>query len=446
MSIFKECDIRGVYGENLDEENAYLIGRAVGSLLSGKSIVVGGDVRISTPALTDRLIDGLFQSGAEVINIGTVPTPLVYFGKSVLKAAGAVMVTASHNPAEYNGFKITLGEIPVSPENLKELEKKIEKKDFIDLKGSVREYSIEKEYENFVLPLIQPQRKLKVVIDAGNGAMSELAPDIFSKAGHEVLELFCSFDGRFPNRGPNPAVYGNLDLLQEKVVDEEADIGIAFDGDGDRVVFVDNLGRFCESERSFVILIKDYLAKEKSSVVYDGKSSSVVKKSIESAGSRAIMERSGHAFIKKTFLENNSILAGEISGHFFFREFGFDDGLFAALKMTRILSGTRETMAQMIDEIEKTAITPDLRIAMNEDSVSRIMDYLSGLEETYPVSRLDGIRIEFPDGWLLVRKSVTEPCITVRLEAGSRDSVIEISNRVFGDEYPEIHQVLIQSL
>ncbi len=292
MSIFKECDIRGVYGENLDEENAYLIGRAVGSLLSGKSIVVGGDVRISTPALTDRLIDGLFQSGAEVINIGTVPTPLVYFGKSVLKAAGAVMVTASHNPAEYNGFKITLGEIPVSPENLKELEKKIEKKDFIDLKGSVREYSIEKEYENFVLPLIQPQRKLKVVIDAGNGAMSELAPDIFSKAGHEVLELFCSFDGRFPNRGPNPAVYGNLDLLQEKVVDEEADIGIAFDGDGDRVVFVDNLGRFCESERSFVILIKDYLAKEKSSVVYDGKSSSVVKKSIESAGSRAIMERS----------------------------------------------------------------------------------------------------------------------------------------------------------
>ncbi len=446
MSIFKECDIRGVYGENLDEENAYLIGRAVGSLLSGKSIVVGGDVRISTPALTDRLIDGLFQSGAEVINIGTVPTPLVYFGKSVLKAAGAVMVTASHNPAEYNGFKITLGEIPVSPENLKELEKKIEKKDFIDRKGSVREYSIEKEYENFVLPLIQPQRKLKVVIDAGNGAMSELAPDIFSKAGHEVLELFCSFDGRFPNRGPNPAVYGNLDLLQEKVVDEEADIGIAFDGDGDRVVFVDNLGRFCESERSFVILIKDYLAKEKSSVVYDGKSSSVVKKSIESAGSRAIMERSGHAFIKKTFLENNSILAGEISGHFFFREFGFDDGLFAALKMTRILSGTRETMAQMIDEIEKTAITPDLRIAMNEDSVSRIMGYLSGFEETYPVSRLDGIRIEFPDGWLLVRKSVTEPCITVRLEAGSRDSVIEISNRVFGDEYPEIHQVLIQSL
>ncbi|RKX87757.1 MAG: phosphomannomutase/phosphoglucomutase [Spirochaetes bacterium] len=446
MSIFKECDIRGVYGENLDEENAFLIGRGIGSLLSGKSVVVGGDVRVSTPALMGRLIDGLFQSGAEVINIGTVPTPLVYFAKSILKAAGAVMVTASHNPAKYNGFKIMLGEMPVTPENLKELEKKIEKKNFIDEKGSIREYLIEKEYEDFVLPLIQPHRKLKVVIDACNGAMSELAPEIFSKAGHDVIRLFCSFDGRFPNRDPNPAVYGNLNRLQKMVVDEAADIGIAFDGDGDRVVFVDNLGRFCESERSFVILMKDYLAREKSSVVYDGKSSSVVKKSIEAAGSRAIMERSGHAFIKKTFLENSSILAGEISGHFFFREFGYDDGLFAALKMTRILSGTSETMAEKIDEIEKTAITPDLRIDMNEDSVSRIMDYLSGFEENYPVSRLDGIRIEFPDGWLLVRKSVTEPCITVRLEAGSRDSVIDISNRVFGDEYPEIKQVIIQSI
>ncbi|MCD6343009.1 MAG: hypothetical protein J7L76_04425, partial [Spirochaetaceae bacterium] len=306
MSIFKECDIRGVYGENLDEENAFLIGRGIGSLLSGKSVVVGGDVRVSTPALMGRLIDGLFQSGAEVINIGTVPTPLVYFAKSILKAAGAVMVTASHNPAKYNGFKIMLGEMPVTPENLKELEKKIEKKNFIDGKGSIREYLIEKEYEDFVLPLIQPHRKLKVVIDACNGAMSELAPEIFSKAGHDVIRLFCSFDGRFPNRDPNPAVYGNLNRLQKMVVDEAADIGIAFDGDGDRVVFVDNLGRFCESERSFVILMKDYLAREKSSVVYDGKSSSVVKKSIEAAGSRAIMERSGHAFIKKTFLENSS--------------------------------------------------------------------------------------------------------------------------------------------
>ncbi len=446
MSIFKECDIRGVYRENLDEENAFLIGRAVGSLLPGKSIVVGGDVRISTPALTGRLIDGLCRSGAEVINIGTVPTPLVYFGKSVLKAAGAVMVTASHNPAEYNGFKIMLGEMPVTPENLKELERKIEKKDFIDRKGSVREYSIEKEYEDFVLPLIQPQRKLNVVIDACNGAMSELAPDIFTRAGHDVVELFCTFDGRFPNRNPNPAVYGNLKRLQETVVQESADIGIAFDGDGDRVVFVDNLGRFCESERSFVILMKDYLAGEKSSVVYDGKSSSVVKNSIEESGSRGIMERSGHAFIKKTFLENHSVLAGEISGHFFFRELGFDDGLFAALKISSIISGGDKTLAEKIDEIEKTAITPDLRIAMNEDSVLGIMDYLSGFEEIYPVSRLDGIRIEFPDGWLLVRKSVTEPCITVRLEAGSRDSVTEISSRVFGKDFPEIHQLIIKSL
>ncbi len=446
MSIYKECDIRGIYGKDLNDETGYLIGRAVGTRLTGQSIVVGGDARTSTPALTQQLIEGLCQSGAHVINLGLIPTPLMYFAKKILQSAGGIMVTASHNPSEYNGFKVMFGEWPVQPQELKDLEKSVIRKDFIEKFGTVKTCSIEKEYAEFILPRVKPRRKLKVVIDGCNGASSELAPQLFREAGYEVIELFCSFDGNFPNRNPNPAVNGNLVSLQELVVSETADLGIGFDGDGDRVVFVDNQGRHCESERSFVILIEEYLKDKKSSVVYDGKSSSVVENCIIRLGSRPIMERSGHAFIKRTFLENNSELAGEVSGHFFFSELGFDDGLFAALKMSSILSRQELSMADIMDGIEKTVITPDLRIEIEEDKIVDLMENLFNWEDKYPVSRLDGIRIEFPSGWVLVRRSVTEPCITIRLEANTLETAKEISNSVFGNRYDDINRVILQSL
>jgi len=446
MSIYKECDIRGIYGQDLNDETAYLLGRAVGTRLTGQSIVVGGDARTSTPALTQQLIKGLCQSGAHVINLGLVPTPLMYFAKKALKSAGGIMVTASHNPSEYNGFKVMFGEWPVQPQELKDLEENIIKKDFIEKSGTVKTYSIEKEYADFIFPWVKPRRKLKIVIDAGNGALSELAPQLFRNAGYEVAELFCSFDGNFPNRNPNPAVKGNLLSLQEHVISETADLGIGFDGDGDRVVFVDNLGQHCESERSFVILIEEYLKNKKSSVVYDGKSSSIVKNCITRLGSKPIMERSGHAFIKRTFLENGSELAGEVSGHFFFSELGFDDGLYAALKMSSILSKQELSMAELMDTIEQTVITPDLRIEIKEDRIVDLMANLSGWEHKYPVSRLDGIRIEFPAGWVLVRRSVTEPCITIRLEADTLKTANEMSNSVFGNKYDDINRIILKSL
>jgi phosphomannomutase/phosphoglucomutase len=446
MSIYKECDIRGIYGQDLNDETAYLLGRAVGTRLIDQSIVVGGDARTSTPALIQQLIKGLSQSGAHVINLGLIPTPLMYFAKKALKSAGGIMVTASHNPSEYNGFKIMIGEWPMQPQELKGLEENIIKKDFIEKSGTMKTYSIEKEYADFILPRVQPRRKLKIVIDAGNGASSELAPQLFRKAGYEVVELFCSFDGNFPNRNPNPAVKGNLLRLQEYVVSEAADLGIGLDGDGDRVIFVDNRGHHCESERSFVILIEEYLKNKKSSVVYDGKSSSIVKNCITRLGSKPIMERSGHAFIKRTFLENGSELAGEVSGHFFFSELGFDDGLYAALKMSSILSEQDLSMADIMDSIEQTIITPDLRIEIEEDRIADLMENLSDWEHKYPVSRLDGIRIEFPTGWVLVRRSVTEPCITIRLEADTLKAAKEMSNSVFGNKYDDINRVILKSL
>jgi phosphomannomutase/phosphoglucomutase len=446
VSIYKECDVRGIYGQDLDDETAYLIGRAVGTHLSVLSIVVGGDARRSTPALTKQLIEGLHHSGAHVIDLGLVPTPLMYFAKKVLKSAGGIMITASHNPAEYNGFKIMFGRWPVQPQDLKNLKEKIEKKDFIEKIGTIKTYSIEKEYSDFILPRVKPQRKLKVVLDAGNGALSKLAPQLFREAGHEVIELYCTFDGNFPNRNPNPAVYTNLTALQRRVVSEEADFGVAFDGDGDRVVFVDNRGRYCESERSFVVLIGEYLKNRTSSVVYDGKSSSIVKNCITKLGSQPIIERSGHAFIKKAFLENNSELAGEISGHFFFKELGFDDALYAALIMSKILSRKNLSMAEIMDGIEKTIITPDLRIKMDEDAIADLIEDLSSYEDKYPVSRLDGIRVIFPHGWILVRRSVTEPCITIRLEAKTLKLAKEISRSVFNDKYDSINRAILKSL
>jgi len=446
MSIYKECDIRGIYGKDLDDKTAYLIGRAVGTRLTDQSIVVGGDARTSTPALTRQLIEGLCESGAHVIDLGLIPTPLMYFAKNFLKTEGGIMVTASHNPSEYNGFKVMFGEWPVQPQELKDLERSITKKDFITKPGTLKTHSIEKNYADYVLPQVTPRKKLKIVVDACNGASSLLAPQLFRDAGHDVVELFCSFDGNFPNRNPNPAVYDNLAILREYVVKEGADLGVAFDGDGDRVVFVDDQGRFCESERSFVILIREYLKNTTSSVVYDGKSSSVVKNCITRMGSKPIMERSGHAFIKRTFLENSSVLAGEVSGHFFFHELEFDDGLYAALKMAAILSKQEMSMAGIMDGIEKTTITPDVRIKMDEESILALMENLSNWEKKYPVSRLDGIRIEFPSGWILVRRSVTEPCITIRLEANTVKEAKEISRSVFASQYEDIDRIILKNL
>lgn len=445
MSIYKECDIRGVYGKDFDGDTAYRVGRAVGTKLTGQTVVVGGDARTSTPVLSMRLIAGLTESGADVTDIGLVPTPVVYFAKKFLSAPGCVIVTASHNPSEYNGFKIMLGDWPVTPEDLKELEEMIEAEDFAEGRGTVKKYSIEKDYADYVLSLVKPQRKLKVVIDACNGAASELAPLLFKKAGHEVVELFCSFDGTFPNRNPNPAVYTNLTVLQKMVTDEKADLGVAFDGDGDRVVFIDDKGRYCESERSFVIFIEEYLKGKKSSVVYDGKSSSVVKNCIIRLGSKPIMERSGHAFIKRTFMENNSELAGEISGHLFFKELGFDDGIYGALKLSEILSRKSVPLSAIMDSIEKTVITPDLRIGIDENLIEELFTSLSAWEERYPVSRLDGIRIEFPRGWVLVRRSVTEPVVTIRLEAETKEEAMNISSKVFGKKYWDINKAVLDS-
>lgn len=429
MSIFKDCDIRGIYELEFNETDAFLIGRAIADCNRGKVLVVGGDVRISTPVLKEKLISGLLQSGAVVWDIGMVPTPAFYYAIKKLNADGGIQVTASHNPAQYNGFKLMFGEMPIAPEDIYRIEAAVKEGDFLEKEGVLKRAVIEDAYAEDILSRTQGCHK-KIVLDCCNGAMSEIAPKVMRKLGYEVVPLYCEFDGRFPNRDPNPAVYSNLTDLCEKVKECGADFGAAFDGDGDRVVFVDDLGRVVTSEQSFVLFIYKYLNREASSVVYDQKSSSIVKSAILKMGGIPRMERSGHAFIKRNFLKNHSALAGEISGHFFFRELGYDDGLYATAVMGEILNGSEKKFSDLVNEIPRTIITPDIRFFCPYDHQDAVLLKIREFGKDYEISELDGVRVQFQDGWLLVRKSVTEEGMTIRIEADNLDAMSRIKSQL----------------
>lgn len=436
MSIYKDCDIRGIYGEEFDENEAYLIGRAVGTLHKGETLAIGGDVRISTPVLKEKLMNGLMESGANLVDLGMVPTPVFYYALKTLGVDGGIIVTASHNPPKYNGFKLMFGEHPVVPEDIAKIESLAKSRDFSQGAGTV----VEKEVSGAYLSWIQTMCKkggLKIVLDCCNGATSEIAPEAARSLGYDVVPLYCEFDGNFPNRDPNPAVYKNLADLQSKVIETGADFGAGFDGDGDRVVFVDDKGRILQSERSLAIFIGEYFKDGPSSVVYDLKSSSVVRDATLKMGGTPIMERSGHAFIKKTFLKNNSKIAGEISGHFFFGELGYDDGIYAMLKMAEIAS--KEKLSVIADSIPATLITPDIRVFCPYDQRDGWLDRVKKMAEDgdFSVSLLDGVRVDMPDGWLIVRKSVTEQGVTIRIEARDEACMASIK-ALLSDTLPEI--------
>lgn len=440
MSIYKECDIRGIYPRELDETCAYRIGRAIGTDFRGKSLAVGGDVRLSTPALKKELIRGLLESGADVTDVGTVPTPAFYYALRHLPVKGGLQVTASHNPPEYNGIKLMFGEMPVSADEIAEIGRRAEEGNFSNGSGLLTRADVTEDYARFLVGAFPPRGE-KVVLDCGNGAMSELAPRVFSELGYETVPLFCSFDGSFPNRGPNPAVYENLTALREKIIETGAAFGAAFDGDGDRVVFADERGRVVQSERALVLLIRDCLSDGTGSVVYDQKSSSIVRNAILACGGEPRMERSGHAFIKRNFLRNRSRLAGEISGHFFFGELGYDDGLYAALKLAEILGRSGRGLGELVDEIPSTVITPDIRCFCPYEKRDGVLDRVREFGKRYEVTELDGVRVQLPDGWLLVRKSVTEESVTIRIEADSGDSMKKIKS-MLAEVLPEYRECL----
>lgn len=449
MGIFKACDIRGVYGHGLTDDVAYRIGRALGTVFAGRSILVGGDVRLSTPALRARLVDGLLASGAAVTDIGTVPTPAFYFGKRHLGLDAGVMITASHNPSEFNGFKIIPGELPITEDQLEAIRRTVEAGDFRSGDGTLSEADVLPAYRQFIeraVPTLPGAESFPVVVDCGSGCYSGIAPSVFSRLGYPVATLFDEPDGSFPGRSPNSADPRALGALSRLVMESGARLGVAFDGDGDRVSFIDERGRFLTIDRAIVILSRHVLETGGGgTVVHDLKCSSVVPQSIRMHGGTAVPERSGHTFIKARMIAEDAVFGGELSGHFFYRELrGGDDGLYSALLMVDIVRRSGGSLAALADSVPEFATTPDLRIPIEGDRRSII----ERIAEQFPgdrVSRLDGVRVDFGDGWALARASVTEPVITIRFEAQTGERLARIVDE-FLRSVPDIRSAVDERL
>jgi len=446
MGVFKACDIRGAYGQDLTDDIVYRIGRALGTLAGGKVVILSGDVRPSTRTLKSALTRGLVESGAEILDIGTVPTPAFYFARHYLKTDVGAMITASHNPPEFNGLKLTLGPLPITEEELDLVRRLAESGHFSHGAGSLLTMDIIPAYESFIesaAPRAAEAASFKTVVDCGNGCYSELAPAVFRSFGYRTEELFCTPDGTFPNRSPNSAVAENLAALCRKVRDTGAQLGVAFDGDGDRVAFVDNRGRFLTSDKAIVILARHILnSYPGAAVVYDLKCSSVVPEAVAEAGGIPIPERSGHTFIKTRMITEDAVFGGEVSGHYFYRELrGGDDGLYSALLMAHILATTGSRLSDLADSIAEYATTPDIRLAFRGDR-EQIIARIAGHFPDSDVSRLDGVRVSFPGGWGLARMSVTEPVITLRFEAEDGRRLLEIVD-IFLEPVPELRESVV---
>lgn len=451
MSIFKACDIRGVYGEELTEEHARALGRALALHASPLTLLVGGDGRLSTPALKAALIAALVEGGARVLDIGTVPTPAFYFARRHLGVQTGVMVTASHNPPHDNGFKIVLGDWPLTEAEMGVIRERMEAdgecggRARVGLRqvsigagaGEVLSIPVLEEYAAFLRSLFPARIGLRVVVDSGNGVMGLVAPQLLREVGCEVVELFSEVDGRFPNRPPNPAVAENLSALRAAVRETGAALGAAFDGDGDRAAFVDERGEVLENDRAIVLFARDALARRPGApIVYDQKCSDAVREEILRAGGVPQVEKSGYAFIRAAMLRLGAVYAGELSGHHFFAETGGDDALYAALRMATIVQASDRPLSVLAASVPRYAITPDIRLRVTPQEAKAIFAGLkANLRGAVEIDERDGIRARFADGWGLARASVTEPVITLRFEGRTPEALDRI-RRAFEQAAP----------
>jgi phosphomannomutase/phosphoglucomutase len=435
MSIFKACDIRGKFGRELHTSHAVRLGQAICALKGAGPVVVSGDGRLSTPALKEALVESLLAGGCTVLDLGTTSTPLFYFARRRLGVDVGVMVTASHNPADDNGFKLTLGPLPVTVEEMGEVERLVESGSELALRPAPRGKRIQMdllaEYLDYLAPHIPVLDGLHVVVDCANGMAGLSARQVWQKTGAVVEYMNEGVDGRFPAHAPNPAEARNLASLGEEVRRSGADLGIAYDGDGDRVGLVDERGRPISGDQAVVLFAREALKSGPAVVVYDQKCSRIVPDAIRAAGGTPVMELSGHTYIKRAFLEREAIYAGELSGHHFLRAVHGDDALAASLFFARLVKDSGMLLSHLVEQIPSYPITPDLRLPMPAPEVERLIERLEdALRNEATVTHSDGLRIEYEDGWALVRPSVTEPVITLRIEGVSQAALERIVRRL----------------
>ncbi len=438
-SIFRTYDIRGIVGEGLTEESVYLIGRALGAEAEArgqKTVVVARDGRHSSEGFLQALANGLLESGRDVLDIGLAPTPVLYFATHYLDAHSGVMITGSHNPSQYNGLKIVLDGETLSGDAIQAIRRRVMEHDFIDGTGSMQSADIVAEYIRRISEEIPVSLgdALKVVVDCGNGVPGMVAPAILRAIGHDVVELFCDVDGDFPNHHPDPSQPENLVALIAAVADEGADLGLAFDGDGDRLGVVDNEGNIIWPDRQMMLFARDILGRNPGAkIIYDVKCSHLLGKEILACGGEPIMTRTGHSLIKARMQETGALLAGEMSGHIFFKErwYGFDDALYSAARLLEILVNSSQTPSQVFAALPGGIATPELRLDMPEEDHAHFMEQVLAAA-AFPdaeITTIDGLRVDFSDSWGLVRPSNTTPCLVLRFEGDDQAALDGIKAR-----------------
>ncbi len=407
------------------------LGRGLGTLLqrrAGKSINLGRDCRLSSTRLRDALLEGLVDSGCEVTDIGVVPTPLLYYSAVHLEADGAVMITGSHNPSEFNGFKTVCGTGSLHGETIQEVMRLIEKRDFIKGHGSHAAMDVSQSYVDTVVPQFEFARRVKVVLDAGNGTAGPIAHRIFRHLNCEVTELFFDMDGRFPNHHPDPTVPKNLKLLQDAVREHQADLGIAFDGDSDRIGAVDENGDVIYGDMLLLIYGREILTRKPGATfIGEVKCSQILYDELKRLGGNPIMYKTGHSLIKAKMKEEHAELAGEMSGHMFFadRYFGYDDALYAACRLIEIVAQSGQPLSAQLAGLSKTVSTPEIRVDCPDeikfDVVARVAKHFR--ESPNQVIEVDGVRVLFEHGWGLLRASNTQPVLVMRFEASTPEQL-----------------------
>jgi phosphomannomutase/phosphoglucomutase len=432
--IFRAYDIRGVVGRTLSAETAYWIGRAIGSqsIAQGEpNIAVGRDGRLSGPELAQQLIQGLLDCGCHVSDVGMVPTPVVYYAGHILTGKSAVMLTGSHNPRDYNGFKIVIAGDTLANEQIQALKTRIDNNDLASGVGTVEQVDVLDRYFKQIRDDIAMAKPMRVVVDCGNGVAGVIAPQLIEALGCSVIPLYCEVDGNFPNHHPDPGKPENLVDLIAKVKSEKADIGLAFDGDGDRVGVVTNTGTVVYPDRLLMLFAKDVVSRNPGAdIIFDVKCTRRLTPLISGYGGRPVMWKTGHSLIKKKMKETGALLAGEMSGHIFFKErwFGFDDGIYAAARLLEILSQDRRDADHVFSAFPNDISTPEINIEVTEQSKFSIIERLQrdGVWGEGNITNLDGVRVDYPKGWGLVRASNTTPVLVLRFEAETEEELERI--------------------
>lgn len=439
-NIFREYDIRGIYEKDLKGDVSYFIGKGIGSYLirkNLKTVSVGGDNRLTTPEIKEKLIKGLIDSGCQVIDIGIVPTPILYFSVHFYQYDSGVMVTASHNPPEFNGFKIILKNGSLYGKEIQKIAELIEKEDFEKGNGKIeKKEDIVEKYINFMVNKFKFNKKFKVGIDTGNGTVGPIIEQLFKKVGINFIGLYLESDGNFPNHLPDPVVPENLKELIEIVKNNKLECGLGFDGDGDRLGVVDDKGNILWGDQLMILFSREILEKYRGAkIIFDVKCSKALEEEILKMGGIPIMWKTGHSLIENKLHEEKSPIAGELSGHIYFADeyFGYDDAIYTSLRLLRIIEKENKNLSELFKDVKRYFSTPEIRIEVSDEKKFDIVEKVKNFYSTkkYKINDIDGVKVYYPSGWALLRASNTQPALVVRIEGETEEELKNIKKEFF---------------